>query len=260
MTAALRAAAILRTNDMNLENRVALITGGARIGKAVAKALAERRINLVLTYHRSKTSAEESAQYARSQGCKVLLIKADLTFPKDIADIIPKVKKAFGQLDILINMASTFDQKPLLKLKRNDWDHGLATNLNHVYYLSMEAAKLMQKNRFGRIINFADWASISHRPRYTDLAPYYVSKAGVSAVTEVLALGLAPDILVNAIAPGPILAPSYLTQEEHQEVIKATPLKKWGGAGEIAKTVLFLVDTEFITGETIRVDGGRHLH
>lgn len=236
------------------------MTGGARIGQTVAKALSEHQINLVLTYNRSKASAQESAQNARSQGCQVLLIKADLTLKEELADIIPKVKKAFGRLDILINMASTFDQKPLLKLKREDWDHGLATNLNHVYHLSIEAAKLMQKNRFGRIINFADWASISHRPRYTDLAPYYVGKAGVSAVTEVLALGLAPDILVNAIAPGPILAPSYLTREEHQEVIAATPLKKWGGPDEIAKTVLFLVETEFITGETIRVDGGRHLY
>lgn len=245
---------------MKPQNKVALMTGGARIGQTVAKALADRKIDLVLIYNRSKAAAEETAQYARSKGSKVLLLKADLTFPKDIADIIPKVKEEFGRLDILINMASTFDQKPLLKLKREDWDHGLATNLNHVYHLSLEAAKLMQKNRFGRIINFADWASISHRPRYTDLAPYYVGKAGVSATTEVLALGLAPDILVNAVAPGPIMAPSYLTKEEHQEVIEATPLKRWGGAEEIAKTVLFLIDTEFITGETIRVDGGRHLH
>ena len=245
---------------MKSQKQVALITGGARIGQTVAKALADRQIDLVLIYHRSQAATEETAQYAHSKGSKTLLLKADLTLPKDIADIIPKVKEAFGRLDILINMASTFDQKPLLQLKREDWDYGLATNLNHVYHLSLEAAKLMQQNKFGRIINFADWASISHRPRYTDLAPYYVGKAGVSATTEVLALGLAPDILVNAIAPGPIMAPSYLTKAEHKEVIEATPLKRWGGADEIAKTVLFLIDTEFITGETIRVDGGRHLH
>lgn len=245
---------------MNIKDKVSLITGGARIGQAVAHALADRGSHLILTYHHSKQSALESAQYAKSKGCKVLLIKADLTLKRDLADIIPKVKKAFGRLDVLINMASTFDQTPLLKLTWEDWDHGLGTNLHHVYRLSLEAAKLMKKNGSGRIVNFSDWASISHRPRYQDSAPYYVAKAGVSAVTEVLALGLAPDVLVNAIAPGPILAPPWLKQKEHQEVKRVTPLQKWGGAEEIAKAVLFLIETEFVTGETIRVDGGRHLY
>lgn len=245
---------------MNPKNKVSLITGGARIGQTVVRALADRGSHLVLTYHHSKQRALESARYAESKGCKVLLIKADLTLKRDLADIIPKVKRAFGRLDVLINMASTFDQKPLLKLTWDDWDYGLGTNLHHVYRLSLEAAKLMEKSGSGRIINFADWASISQRPRYTDSAPYYVAKAGVSAVTEILALGLAPDILINAIAPGPILAPPWLTQKEHQEVKRVTPLQRWGGAEEIAKAVLFLIDTEFVTGETIRVDGGRHLH
>lgn len=244
---------------MELKDKVALITGGARIGKSVAKALVDKGCHLVLIYHKSKESAEESASYASLNNMKALILRANLTFPNDVADIIPKVEKTFGRLDILINMASTFDQKPLLKLNRTDWDHGLATNLNHVYHLSIEASKLMQRNRFGRIINFSDWASISHRPRYTDLAPYYVGKAGVSAVTEVLALGLAPDILVNAIAPGPIMAPPWLTEDEHEEVVESTPLKRWGGADEIAKAALFLIETEFVTGETVRVDGGRHL-
>ncbi len=245
---------------MNLTNKVALITGGTRIGQVVAQALSDQGAHLVLTYNRSKPSAERSAQYARSKDCKVLLIKVDLTLKKELADIIPKVRKAFGRLDILINMASTFDQKPLLKLTWEDWEHGLGTNFHHVYQLSLEAAKLMQKNQFGRIINFSDWTSASRRPRYTDLAPYYVGKAAVGAVTEVLALGLAPNILVNAIAPGPILAPSWLKPQEHEEVKRTTPLKRWGGADEIAKTVLFLIETNFITGECIRVDGGRHLY
>ncbi len=245
---------------MKLKDRVALITGGARIGQAVASALADRGTHLALTYRTSKSSAEEVAAFARARGRRVLLIKTDLTLNKNIADTISQVKHTFGQLDILVNMASTFDQKPLIKLTAKDWEHGLGTNLHHVYQLSLEAAKLMKKNRYGRIINFSDWAAASHRPRYTDLAPYYVAKAGVSAVTEVLALGLAPDILVNAIAPGPILAPPKLTKKEHREVIQATPLKRWGGSDEIAKAVVFLIESNFITGECIRVDGGRHLY
>jgi NAD(P)-dependent dehydrogenase (short-subunit alcohol dehydrogenase family) len=104
------------------------------------------------------------------------------------------------------------------------------------------------------------WLPVSGRPRYRGFVPYYSSKAAVVALTESLALELAPEILVNAIAPGPILEPPGLTPEESMEVIKATPLRRWGGAAEIAKTVLFLVDSDFISGECIRVDGGRHLY
>jgi NAD(P)-dependent dehydrogenase (short-subunit alcohol dehydrogenase family) len=112
----------------------------------------------------------------------------------------------------------------------------------------------------GRIINFTDWVAASGRPRYPGYSPYYVAKAGVKALTETLALELAADqILVNAIAPGPILAPPEMTKEESDAVVKSTPLGRWGGAEEIAKAVLFLVESDFVTGETIRVDGGRHI-
>lgn len=245
---------------MDLKNRVVLITGGARIGKIVAKALVDKGSHLVLIYRHSKQSAQECAQYARLKRRKVILIQADLTDKDELAIIIPQIKRQIGRLDVLVNMASTFDQKSLAKLTWDDWDWGLDTNLKHVFRLSLDAARLMKENGSGKIINFADWTSISHRPRYTSLAPYYVAKAGVSAVTEVLALGLAPQITVNAIAPGPILAPSGLTKREHREVVQATPLKRWGGSEEITKAVLFLIESEFVTGETIRVDGGRHLH
>jgi NAD(P)-dependent dehydrogenase (short-subunit alcohol dehydrogenase family) len=112
----------------------------------------------------------------------------------------------------------------------------------------------------GRIINFSDWVAKSGRPRYRGYLPYYVAKAGVIALTEALALELAPDnILVNAIAPGPIVAPPGTTPEEHKAVEDATPLGRWGGEIEIAKAVLALLESDFITGETIRVDGGRHI-
>jgi NAD(P)-dependent dehydrogenase (short-subunit alcohol dehydrogenase family) len=118
----------------------------------------------------------------------------------------------------------------------------------------------MRRVRGGRIINFSDWVSRSGRPRYPGFLTYYVAKAGVIALTEGLALELAADqILVNAIAPGPIAAPDGTTAKVFAQVEKATPLGRWGGELEIAKTVLALVDSDFITGETIRVDGGRHL-
>src|SRR5436309_1573147 len=118
----------------------------------------------------------------------------------------------------------------------------------------------MRRAKGGRIVNFSDWVARSGRPRYQGFLPYYVAKAGVIALTEALALELAADqILVNAIAPGPIVAPPGTTDEESEAVEKATPLGRWGGEHEIAKAVLALTETDFITGETIRVDGGRHV-
>jgi NAD(P)-dependent dehydrogenase (short-subunit alcohol dehydrogenase family) len=112
----------------------------------------------------------------------------------------------------------------------------------------------------GRIINFTDWVVASGRPRYPGFVAYYVAKAGVKALTEALALERAADqILINAIAPGPILAPPGTSDEELEAVVNATPLGRWGGPEEIVKAVLALVTSDFITGETIRVDGGRHL-
>jgi NAD(P)-dependent dehydrogenase (short-subunit alcohol dehydrogenase family) len=243
---------------MDLKDKITLVTGGARIGKTVAQALADRGSHLVLVYRHSKKSVDEAASYARSQGCKALLIKADLTLNRDLADIIPKVKSHFGRLDILVNMASIYKYRSFTRLSFKEWDRNLNANLRHMYYLSIGAARLMKKD--GRIVNFADWTPQSGRPRYRELLPYYLAKAGVIALTEALALELAPKILVNAISPGPILPADSLKRNEFREVIRHTPLKKWGGSEEIAKAVLFLIETEFITGESIRVDGGRHLY
>ncbi len=247
---------------MNPKDRVALITGGARIGQEVAFTLADRGVHLALTYRTSQSSAEEAAAFARARGRRVLLIKTDLTLNKNLADTIAKVKHIFGRLDILINMASIYERTPVRALSLKAWDRNINANLKHVYYLSVQAAALMRKKDGGRIINFTDWTVSSGRPRYKDLVPYYVAKSGVVGLTEALALELAPDnILVNAIAPGPILRPSKgISKKENQEVLQATPLRKWGGAEEIAKAVLFLIESDFVTGECIRVDGGRHLY
>jgi NAD(P)-dependent dehydrogenase (short-subunit alcohol dehydrogenase family) len=128
------------------------------------------------------------------------------------------------------------------------------------FICSRAAVPHMRRNGGGAIINFSDWLSRSGRPRYTGYLPYYVAKTGVIGLTEALALELAPDkILVNAIAPGPILAPPETTDEELAAVEKSTPLGSWGGEMAIADAVLALLKCDFITGETIRVDGGRHV-
>jgi NAD(P)-dependent dehydrogenase (short-subunit alcohol dehydrogenase family) len=165
--------------------------------------------------------------------------------------------RTLGRLDILINMASTYIRTP--EPSANDWNEALDANARSAFLFSIHAAPIMKASGSGRIINMSDWLTISGRPRYKGYTPYYASKAAVTALTESLALELAPEILVNAIAPGPILAPPDLSAEELAEVMELTPLARWGGAEEIAKAAIFLIETEFVTGEAIRVDGGRHL-
>jgi NAD(P)-dependent dehydrogenase (short-subunit alcohol dehydrogenase family) len=165
-----------------------------------------------------------------------------------------------GRLDILINMASVYVQRPFAELTAADWNAALDVDLRAAFLCAHAAAPHMRAQGGGRIINFSDWIARSGRPRYGGYVPYYVAKAAVIALTEALALELAGDrILVNAIAPGPILAPPGTTDEESRAVVEVTPLGRWGGEMEIAKAVLALLDSDFTTGETIRVDGGRHL-
>ena len=245
---------------MDPKGKVALITGGARIGKTVAEALAGKGCSLLMTYRGSRAAAEETVQYAKEQGVRAVAVQADLTVEEDIVSLFREADRQFGRLDILVNMASLYKKIPPEALDLAAWQANLAANLQNAYLLSLKAAPVMRSAGAGRIINFSDWVAASGRPRYKQFLPYYVAKRGILGLTEGLALELAPEILVNAIAPGPILCPPDLTAEEDAEVKNATPLQRWGGAEEIAKAVLFLIETDFITGECIRVDGGRHLY
>jgi NAD(P)-dependent dehydrogenase (short-subunit alcohol dehydrogenase family) len=242
---------------MDPKGKVALITGGARIGQVVAGALASRGCSLALTYRNSRDAAEATAAAAKAAGVDAAVVRADATDEKEIVAAIDEVVKSLGRLDILVNMASIYQKTP--KPDGAAWAANLDANAKSAFLFSIHAAPIMKRSGGGRIISFSDWLPISHRPRYKGYTPYYVSKASVAALTETLALELAPEILVNAIAPGPIEPPPNLTAEENQRVIDATPLARWGGAEEIAKVVLFLVESDFVTGECIRVDGGRHL-
>jgi NAD(P)-dependent dehydrogenase (short-subunit alcohol dehydrogenase family) len=151
-------------------------------------------------------------------------------------------------------------QRPFNELGAADWDAVLNVDLRAAFLCARAAAPHMRRQGGGRIVNFSDWIAKSGRPRYEGYLPYYVAKAGTIALTEALALELAPhDILVNAIAPGPILAPPGTGDDEMRAVEQATPLGRWGGEIEIWKGVLALLESDFITGETIRIDGGRHV-
>jgi NAD(P)-dependent dehydrogenase (short-subunit alcohol dehydrogenase family) len=245
---------------MDLCGKVALITGGKRIGRVVAGALAERGMNLVLSYRGSKEEAEQTMADVESTGRRATIVSGDVSKPADCVAVIEHAVDTFGRIDVLVNMASIYRSKPLEDVTVDYWTTDLDVNLRSAFLCSHAAIPHMRSGGGGRIVNFADWLVRSGRPRYTGFTPYYVAKAGVVALTEALALEVAADnILVNAIAPGPIVPPPDMSLDEVAEVAKATPVGHWGGEAEIAKAVLLLCQTDFITGETIRVDGGRHL-
>jgi NAD(P)-dependent dehydrogenase (short-subunit alcohol dehydrogenase family) len=245
---------------MELNNRVVIITGGKRIGRVVAQRLADRGADLVLSYRGSKAEADETVKDVETRGRRAIAVAADVSRAADCSALIAAADSAFGRVDALVNMASVYGSKPFDQLTEADFDRDLAVNLKSAFLCAKAAIPVMRRSGGGRIVNFADWLARSGRPAYLGFTSYYVAKAGIIALTEALALELARDqILVNAIAPGPILAPPDMDPEEAAAVAKATPVGRWGGEGEIATAVIALIETNFITGETLRVDGGRHL-
>lgn len=245
---------------MDISGRAALITGGKRIGAAIAVDLARRGADVALAYNRSAAEAHAVADEIRAVGRRATVIQADLSSPPDCSRLVDESATALGRLDILINMASVYKPVPLEETSAASWDSVVNVDLRAAFLCAHAAIPHMRRHDGGRIINFTDWVAVSGRPRYKGFLPYYVAKRGVIGLTEALALELASDqILVNAIAPGPILAPEGTSDEESKAVEAATPLGRWGGAAEIVKAVVLLVETDFITGEAIRVDGGRHI-
>ncbi len=245
---------------MELTGKVAIITGGKRIGRVVAQVLATRGMDLVLSYRGSKQEADDTVADVVAAGRRATTVVADVSRPEDCRAIIAHAMATFGRVDVLVNMASIYRSTPLEAVTVEYWDTDLDVNLRSAFLCAHAAMPYMRAGGGGRIVNFADWLARSGRPQYKGFTSYYVAKAGVIALTESLALeGAHDNILVNAIAPGPIVAPPDMSQDEIEEVANATPVGHWGGETEIAKAVVLLCETDFITGETIRVDGGRHL-
>jgi len=212
----------------------------------VATALARRGAHVAMVYRTSRVEADETVTAIQAMTRRALAVQADLQEPDGCRHVVDATVAEFGRLDVLVNMASVYREKPIDSLTVADWDSQMAIDLRAAWLCSHAAIEPMRRAGGGRIINFSDWVARSGRPRYRGYLPYYVAKAGVIA-------------LVNAIAPGPIVAPPGTSAEEGAAVERATPLGRWGGEMEIAKAVMALVESDFITGETIRVDGGRHL-
>ena len=240
---------------MDLNGKTVLITGASRrMGAALALAISAKGAKIGIHYNHSKKEAEAVAKTIERTGGIVFLTQGDISKTKDCKKIVVETAQALGRLDVLINNAAVFFKTPLLETTEKDWDQTLDANLKGAFFCAQAAAKIMQKNG-GKIINIADWAS--DRP-YRNYLPYCISKAGIIALTKGLARALAPNITVNAISPGSVLLPEVFDEAEKNILINKTPLKRIGSKEDIINAVLFLLEgTDFMTGSTIVVDGGR---
>ena len=243
---------------MKLQGKVAFVTGGARIGATVAAALAEKGCDVVLVYRRSREAARGTAEAVRAAGRSALVVRGDMTKPADVRRTIGVAVRRFGGIDVLVNMTSIYGRTPWKTLNRKTWKDNIDANLTSAYLTVLHAADTLRKRR-GRVIHFSDWIAVGGRPLYKDFVPYYAAKSGLLGLVQAQALELAPRVLVNAVAPGPILPPAGMSRKARKAVANATPLRSWGGPAEIARAVVFFAETDFVTGECLRVDGGRHL-
>jgi NAD(P)-dependent dehydrogenase (short-subunit alcohol dehydrogenase family) len=245
---------------VNLTDKTALVTGTRRVGAVVARELAARGADVAVAYRTSRAEAEATMAAVRALGRRGEVIQADLSRQDGCMRLVAEAAARFGRLDILVHAASRYERRAFAELTESDWDAALAVDLKAAWACAAAAVPHMRRAGGGRIVNVADWVAASGRPRYRGYLAYYVAKRALIALTEALALELAPDgILVNAVAPGPIEPPPDLSEAERRAVERETPLGRWGGAPEVARAVAALVESDFITGETIRVDGGRHL-
>lgn len=245
---------------MDLSGKAALVTGGARMGETLAARLAARGTAVAVSYRRSREAAEGAVRAVRDAGGAAVALPADLTRPADVAALTAGAVAHLGRLDFVINLASTYRRTPFDALSDDALTGALEVDLVAAYRLARAAVPRLRAAGGGRIVHVADWTAASGRPRYAGYLPYYVAKRALIGLTEALALELARDgILVNAVAPGPILPPPDLDAAAVAAVEAETPLGRWGGADAVADAVIGLLESDFVTGETIRVDGGRHV-
>ncbi len=245
---------------MLLNGKAALLVGARRMGEPLARALAERGADVALSYRTSPEAAEVAATAVRGAGRRAMVLPCDVRDVDAVKAMVDLVATDFGRLDVLVVMASRYEHVPFDALSAESMDAQLAVDLRGTFLCMRSAVPHMRAAGGGRMVVFSDWTSASGRPRYPGYTGYYVAKAGVKALAESFALELAPDnILVNAIAPGPVLAPDTMSDDTRARVEDATPLGRWGGVDEVTKTVMALIESDFITGDTIRLDGGRHL-
>ncbi len=240
---------------MKLEGKVALVTGaGRRLGRAMAQALAGRGMTLGIHYHASADGARELEADIRRQGGRAVSFQADLADPGAARSLPARVVSEFGRLDVLVNSAAIMHRLGFAETTPEEWDTVHALNLRSVFFCTQGAAPALRAAK-GKVVNLADLAGLEPWPGF---AAHSISKAGVVMLTKVLALTLAPEVTVNAIAPGAVLVPEDYPGEERQRLAKSTPLRRLGDPSDVVAALLYLLEGgDFVTGEILVVDGGR---
>jgi NAD(P)-dependent dehydrogenase (short-subunit alcohol dehydrogenase family) len=239
----------------SLHGRVALVTGSAkRLGRAVAMRLAQEGADVVVHFRTSGAEARSTVAEIEKLGRRGVAIAADLDSVSEIKRLFDEMAKQFGRLDILVNSAANFLPASIVSTTEEIWDASLDSNLKAPFFCAQASSSLLRRTK-GTIVNFADTGGLLGWPGYI---PHSVSKAGVVMLTKVLAKALAPEVRVNAIAPGTITMPGDPPEWE-AEFVKLAPLQRSGSPADITDAVLFLVQSKFITGQVLVVDGGRTL-
>ena len=239
---------------MELRGKTALVTGGAvRIGRELALALGENGVNVALHYGNSAAQAAETASNIRGMGWEVETFPADLSDASQASGLMERVVQRFGQIDILVNSAAIFLPGGLNDTTEKNWDDHFNINLKSPFFLCRAFALHVGNQRQAAIVNIADWRGT--RPGSHYLA-YTLTKSGIITLTQSLAQGLAPNIRVNAIAPGAILPPPGGTAADLARRAEQIPLRRSGNPKEVARALLYLLQTEFVTGQILFVDGG----
>ncbi|HHX64856.1 MAG TPA: SDR family oxidoreductase [Chloroflexi bacterium] len=242
---------------MDLAGKSVLITGAAvRLGRAMALAVAARGARVIVHYFTSRDSADDLVNEVRRLGSDAITVQADLRDIVGLPRLVDEGVKAFGHVDVLINSASIFERGTWDSTTEANWDNHFAINLKAPFFLCQAYAARLIEGQRGHIINMVDWRAL--RPG-TGYMAYTMTKAALVTMTQSLALALAPNVQVNAIAPGVILPPPGEDESYLERLVPRIPARRVGSPEEITRTVLFLLESDFVTGDVIHVTGGEHL-
>jgi pteridine reductase len=238
-----------------LAGRRALVTGaGRRVGRAIAVGLARAGADVAVHYHASRREAEDTAQEIRAAGCRAELLDADLRDARAARSLAERAGAALGGLDALVNSAAIMVRQPVESVTPESWDDTFDLNVRAGFFVAQGAIPQLRRAR-GRIVNIADVAAFEPWPDYV---PHCASKAAVVMLTKGLARALAPEVTVNAVAPGAVLVPESWDSRARQQLVDSTPLHRLGDPEDVVRAVCYLLDGgEYVTGTTLVVDGGR---
>jgi len=241
---------------MDLHGKTILVTGGARrLGRAIALELAAAGPHLLVHHGASDTEASETCDAIRKLGSQAQAFRADLREHSQITNLFEQIDRQ-GPLHALVNSAAVMLRGDLLSVSEADWHATIDLNLKAAFFVVQQAALRIRRAGGGAIVNVADLAGVHPMPRFPI---HSISKAGVLSLTSLAALALAPDIRVNAVVPGPVLKPDAMTEQRWDSLGQSLPLQRTGSPGDVARSVRFLLENDFITGETLFVDGGGQL-